>query len=422
MFEKEITAAVLSPSEQLLGFLNPRQVQIKETNELYKLRNITITHPLFDENTTDLSHYDTLLNPGNKLWRGETADGNPVLYVLLGEKEYDFENKTVTIYGEEAATELSQNQIFRSSAFNWKVNTSFINTYFGGLFQPGTLDGPATATPYNGALTPMAIIRAVEAKTGGEFQFRYVLENGRINRYIDFLDQVGSVHNTPIRLGYNASKITLSVNEADTRIAAAPIGNPTDANSTFHQAIATFTATAIDPNTTIPLYVTKDDDGNAVNGPLVNPPYYKPAGQNYVECDNQGELVASYQRIQKAAAASRGTYPRIHTFETNEENTYNIYWLCVDNLRQHLEPEINIECDVLDIKKLQGLTGEHYNTGDTVYIGLPGRLDTVEARVLKTVKDPRNPAKDSITIGNYQTNFMADFFKGYYKSAGNIIL
>lgn len=422
MFEKEITVAVLNQGEQLLGFLHPRLVEIQETNELYKLRGIQLTHPLFTERNTDLSKYDALLTPGNKIWRGETADGKPVLYVILGEKEFDFQAKTVSVYAEEAATELGQNQIFRSSAFSWTVNSSFISTYMGGLFEAGTLEGPSTATTYNGALTPLAILRAIEANTGGEFEFRYSLEGGRIHRYIDFKDQIGTVHNTPIRLGYNASKITLSINEADTRIAAAPIGTPSDGSSTFHQAIANFTNTTIDPNTPIPLYVTKDDAGNSVNGPLVNPPYYKPSGQNYVECDNQSELVASYQRIQKAAAASRGTYPRIHTFETSEENAYNIYWLCVDNLREHLEPEININCEVADIKKLQGLEGEHYNTGDTVYIRLPGRVNTLEARVLKTVKDPRNPAEDTIEIGNYKTNFMADFFKGYYKSAGNITL
>ena len=67
MFDKEVTVAVLDKQENLLGFLNPKHVQITEVNELYKLRTITITCQLIDENNNELSTYDEMLNNGKKI-------------------------------------------------------------------------------------------------------------------------------------------------------------------------------------------------------------------------------------------------------------------------------------------------------------------------------------------------------------------
>jgi len=423
MFEKEVTVAILSPQESLLGFLHPNLVEITETNELYQVRSIEITHPLLDENNTDLSKYDNLLIPGNKVWRSENCDGVPCLYVMVGEKVYDFINNNVKIYAEEVAIELSQNQVFRSTAFAWVVNSAFLTTYCGDLFTPGTIDGPSTETDFSGALTPMAILRLIESSIAGEFNFRYIEESGKIARYIDWRVKIGSVHTTPIELGYNALNIVLKINEADTRIAAAPKGTPDDANvDAFHQAMAAFAAVEFKSTTTIPLYVTKDESGNPINGPLAAPPYNKPAGQNYVECQNQTELTASYQRIYKQPKVSYGTFPRIYTFDTSETNIYNLYWACVVNIKQYLQPEVTITCNVIDIDKLTGGAAEHYNVGDTVYVRLPGRTTPITARVMKTTKNPREPQNDTIEIGNYKINFMKDFYKSYYKSSGAITI
>jgi hypothetical protein len=421
MLEKELTVAVLSQDENLLGYLDTDLVEIKEENELYKLRNITLSHPLFDPGSDDNTKYKDILLPGNKLWRTETCDGVPCLYVILGEVEYNYIDNTITVYAEEAATELSQWKVYRNSAFSWKVNSSFITTYLDDLFTKGTLSGPGTttATSYNGALTAMSILRKIEEKTGGEFQFRYKYNpvSKEIIRYIDYLTSIGTTHTTIIDMSYNALNIELKINETETRIAAAPIGSPSNETDEFHKNMKAFEDQAISTSVQIPLYVTQDDSGNPVNGPMVYPPYNKGAGENFVECDDTNDIVANYNYIHVKEGSS-STYPRIYTFDTSETNKYNIYWECVDFIRQYLEPEINIECNVVDLEKLDDTaTPEYYNVGDTVYINLPV-YGVISARITSTTKDPRHLEDDSIGIGNYQTGFIQD----RYKSAGMIDL
>jgi hypothetical protein len=132
----------------------------------------------------------------------------------MGEVDYDNTDNTITVDAEEVATELSMNAVYRSSSFSWTVNTTFISTYFGDLFDAGTLSGPGTttSTDYTGALTPMAILREIENNTGGEFQIRYEYNPTtlKIERYIDYLDAIGSTHSTIIDLQYNALEIGLT--------------------------------------------------------------------------------------------------------------------------------------------------------------------------------------------------------------------
>lgn len=420
MIEKELTTAILSQDENLLGFLDTDRVEIKENAELYKLRNIKLSYPMFDPGSADNTKYKDWLVSGNKIWRTETCDGVPCLYVIMGEIEYDYLENTISCYAEEVATELSQYKVFRSSAFNWTVNSSFINTYCGDLFTPGVLTGPGstTTTDYSGALTAMAILRKIEEKRGGEFQFRYEYNpvSKEIIRYIDYFDSIGTTHTTIIDMAYNARNIELKVNESSTRIAAAPVGQPSNDSDEFHKNMKAFEDQAISTSVQIPLYVTQDDSGNPVNGPLVYPPYNKGAGENFVECDNTGDIVANYNYINEKEGGG-STFPRLYTFDTSENNKYNLYWECVDFIRQYLEPEINITCTVVDLKKLADKPSEYYNLGDVVLINLP-IYGVISARITTTTKDPRRLENDSVGIGNYQTGFLEQ----RYKSAGMINL
>lgn len=420
MIEKELTTAILSQDENLLGFLDTDRVEIKENAELYKLRNIKLSYPMFDPGSENNTKYKDWLVSGNKIWRTETCDGVPCLYVIMGEIEYDYLENTINCYAEEVATELSQYKVFRSSAFNWTVNSSFINTYCGDLFTPGVLTGPGstTTTDYSGALTAMAILRKIEEKRGGEFQFRYEYNpvSKEIIRYIDYFDSIGTTHTTIIDMAYNARNIELKVNESSTRIAAAPVGQPSNDSDEFHKNMKAFEDQAISTSVQIPLYVTQDDSGNPVNGPLVYPPYNKGAGENFVECDNTGDIVANYNYINEKEGGG-STFPRLYTFDTSENNKYNLYWECVDFIRQYLEPEINITCTVVDLKKLADKPSEYYNLGDVVLINLP-IYGVISARITTTTKDPRRLENDSVGIGNYQTGFLEQ----RYKSAGMINL
>jgi len=618
MYETELTVVVLDQEENRLGSLHPRYVDIEETNELYALRTIRITHPLVDDNNQDLSKYDQLLTAGNKIWQPSNSDGEPCLYVLIDDKEYDFKNLIVTMTAEEVAGELSQFQLNRSSAFSWVVNSSFINTYISNLFTAGTLTGPSTETTTQGVYTPMAMLQEIMKNVSGEFQFRYELDdNNKIERYIDFVPQIGKTINTPIELGYNTLDITLNISEADVRIAAGPGGQSDNADSTFHKSHKEFENIFVTAGYQIQ-YSALDENGDPYPT-LKTAPYTKLAGQKYVECNNQSELVANYQRINRRANAVRedyyddfednkytgrtapyvdwtvgtgtpamesgsplsGTYsikhtgngsnaitnimkqtlsehpyrvdfkfkltnqgsgsltpyallwvvrytdannyvkvdtaydtdsgfqrlrlvevvngnitildysswiggklgtsttydftiwddghyinvavngvlklgyqytansglivgfganvncaglwdniniqyrndyPRIHVFDSDETNAYNMYWECVDALKEVLKPSIEITANVVDLKKLMGETPTYFNVGDTVSIRLPGHDDLVTARITGTTKNPRSPGEDTVEISNVNVNFMNTFLGKFFKSPGDITL
>jgi hypothetical protein len=426
-YESMVTIAVLDKDENLIGWLNPRFVQLPETNELYKLRTLTITHPLTDEIHDKPDYYGTLLKEGNKLWRTTTTDGDSCLYVILGPVIYSDDLTSVTVTAIEAAYELGQVDIEREVNFSWIVNSTFINSVCGELFDAGTITGPTTTVAYSGALTPLAILQNIQANTGGEFQFRYEYDPtiGYIKRYIDFFTTVGTVHDSiidVIKLGKNATKISYQSDETDVGSAAGPIGKPsgTSGNDTFHADRARFEALAYTKGQSIPLFVTKDASGNVAYGPNVAAPYAKVAGQGWVECDEESELVANYTRNQSKAGTT-GSGPRIITFESSESNEITMYWNCVDKVRQHLQPNITLSTTIMDLKAMEGLENSTFNIGDVIYVNLPFRDDVVQCRITKTIKDPRKPENLQIEINTYKSTFMEDFFQSYFKSPGSII-
>lgn len=422
MAELDHTVLVLSPSEAVLDSLNPDYVQITETKELYKLRTIKIVHQLRDENSNDLTRYDSILISGNKIWREQTTDRDSCLYVIRGPKSYDFEDGSVTVTAIEVAVELGEIEILRDSGFEWTVSDD-MEDIVTELFDLGVITGPTTSTAYSGALTPLAVINEIQTNTGGEFQYRY--EYGpvtdKIKRYIDFYTTVGKTHPEVIEIGYNAKSMSLEYDESDVAVAAGPVGEPSSATDTFHSDRKAFEDLAVTKGASIPLYYTKDSSGTLVPGPNAYAPYAKLVNKGYVECDEESELIASYQHIH-AKEGSATTYPRIYTFTSSETNTTNLYWDCVEKIREHLQPEVEIKCELVDFLKLEGAEGELFNIGDVVYIRLPGRTDVVECRITKTTKDPRRPDNEKIEISTYRTTFMAEFFKGYFNNPGAIVL
>lgn len=416
--EAELTTHIYSGNETRLGSLNPEHVQISETNEFNTPREIDITHPLADEIHPELSYYDTLLRAGNKIFRPLTCDGTPCLYVIPGPKKPVYTKNTITITAVEVCSELGEWPIHRSSNFTWIVNASLITQYCGHLYDPGVITGPSTSVAYNGALTPLGILNKIQESIG-EFQYRYVWDSGVIKRYIDFLPEIGKTHSTPVELGENAKDINYTITEVPVREGAGPTGKPSSANDDFHANRAAFEALNIAKGSTIRLFYSKDENGNEILGPEVAAPYGKNANEGWVVCDEPSELIANYGHINGKEKSST-TYPRLWTFDSSEANPINLYWDCIDHIRDHLQPVVKFTCSVADLKKLQGYTPEYYNTGDIIYIRIPGRTDLVECRITKTTKDPRKPDDDSVTVESHKTSFMAEFLKNNYKSVGPI--
>lgn len=416
--ESELTTVVLDSDETRLGNLNSKYVSISEVNELYKPRELDITHNMVDECIGNPSFYDELLTAGNKIFRPYTCDGTPCLYVITGPKKPKFKDNELNITAVEVNSELGEYPIHRSGNFEWTGETA-ITMYCSHLYSKGVITGPSTTVNYSGALTPLQILNKIQEGTGCEYQYRYEYINGVIKRYIDWLAQIGTTHTTPIELGFNATEIDYTINETDVRIGAGPTGKPSSSTDEFHKNRKAFEDLGVVKGSSIPLYYNKDEAGNLVAGPNAYAPYTKNVGEGWVVCDEATELIASYQKISEKEGSTT-QYPRLWTFDSSEANAVNLYWDCVELIREHLQPKIDFTCTIQDLKKLNGDIPEYYNTGDVVYIRLVGRVDAVQCRITKTVKDPREPDNDKVTIQSYKTSFMSNFFKSFYKSPGSI--
>ena len=409
MYDSEITLAILNPNEQLIGYLHPKYLDVTETvDSLTALRTIVITHPLFDNKKENLNYYNNLLIHGNKVFWSNTPNGDSCLYVLQDNKVVDQQKNTVVITAEEVATELNDLPPIRFSANTTiTVNSTFINTYYGFLFDVGMIE--TCSINYVGSIGLMALLTEIATQTGKEIQFRYVYDSDTdiITRYLDIVTTKGKVHTTPVEIGYNTDNIILEETEATVAIAASPTGKPSDTTqvniSAFNTAHAAFEAMSINVGDMIPSSV----DSSGVQGPLIAAPYSKSAGSNYVQCLGS-DSAANYQTVQ-AKEKQPIDFPRTITFDTSETNIYNLYWLCVTQIKAHNQPSVVLTSQVLDMQKFKGNTPEYYNIGDTVYLKLPGRVNRVQSRIIKTSKNPRQPDKDDLTIGNYVLDFRLDY-------------
>lgn len=408
MYDSQVTLQVLDPNENLLGTLHPKYVDVTETiDSLTGLRSITITHPLIDNHENDLNKYVNLLNHSNKIYWNLTPNGDSCLYVVLDDKIVDPIKNTVIITAEEVACELSMIPPIRFSAnSSITINSSFINSNFGSLFTAGTIE--TCTLNYIGTIGLMTLLTLISTQCTKEIQFRYTYDpsSGIIHRYIDIITTKGTTHQTPIEIGYNTSDIVLDETEATTAIAAAPIGVPTDSTavniSAYNTAMSSFIAMSVNIGDMIPSSV----DSSGVTGPLIAAPYSKQAGSIYIQCPNSISA-ANYQTVQQKEQQSN-QYPRTILVSTTETNIYNLYWLCVTNINANNQPSITLTSQVVDIQQLNNNLPEYFNIGDTVAVQLPGRKRKVSARIIKTVKDPRTPDKDTITIGNYSLNYFTD--------------
>lgn len=295
------------------------------------------------------------------------------------------------------------------------IDEDYINELCGALFTASTITTGQEYT-YTGTKGIMGLLREIETQTGYEFQFRYLWNSStkRIDRFIDYLPSRGVTHTTPIEIGYNTGNITLTENEGDLRVAAAPLGEPSDDKTetltSFHLSRRLWENLEVSTSSTIPLWVTKDEEGLLSYGPYVRPPYPKTAGSLYVSSESTTESVGNYQVITEKKGLS-GTHPRTVLFESSEKNPYNLYWLCVKKIRENQQPSFELDSSVVDINKLTTLTPTYYNVGDTVTLWLPGRSVQVSSRVVETQKDPRDMKGDKVELGNYRIDFFNDYLR-----------
>ena len=128
-------------------------------------------------------------------------------------------------------------------------------------------------------------------------------------------------------------------------------------------------------------------------------PYTKNKGDMHVATDKA--YTTEYQNInpRKDNRKERlGTTPKMGFTESSDEDLYAIYNQVALYLKEHENPTVDISVDVAN---LRNKTYNDYKLHDKVYIKLPDTKNLITARVIKTVKQSHDVAKNTIELANY---------------------
>jgi len=409
MADHSLEILVLTGDEKYAGFLDPDVTDITEINKYGGLRELVIEHPMGD----DSQNYEEILIQGNKIWRNETEDQKACLYILNDDLDKDQYTNTLTITAEEVLVELNDAGVMeKSTTITQTVNGANLTNWFGDYFTIGTVESAILKSSilWQGTVNRMKLLRFIEEETGNTFVTRYEKDpnSNIIHRYLDLLQNPGTVHTIPLEVGENIENITENTNESDTFNAVAPqISEQESTGSVDMPKIADvmsqYKSLAVNVGQSIPMYYEKDSQGTIVSTTYWNAPYKKDAGSWEVYLAPE-QINANYDKIyRKEASITHGR--KVGIVETSETDKYMIYNACALKLMDKKDVVIGTETKIITIPGLPG-SDVPYNVGDTVYI----RTRTggvVSARIEETKKNPRNPGQSDIKIGNILTRTTA---------------
>lgn len=409
MADHSLEILVLTGDEKYAGFLDPDVTDITEINKYGGLRELVIEHPMGD----DSQNYEEILIQGNKIWRNETEDQKACLYILNDDLDKDQYTNTLTITAEEVLVELNDAGVMeKSTTITQTVNGANLTNWFGDYFTIGTVESAILKSSilWQGTVNRMKLLRFIEEETGNTFVTRYEKDpnSNIIHRYLDLLQNPGTVHTIPLEVGENIENITENTNESDTFNAVAPqISEQESTGSVDMPKIADvmsqYKSLAVNVGQSIPMYYEKDSQGTIVSTTYWNAPYKKDAGSWEVYLAPE-QINANYDKIyRKEASITHGR--KVNIVETSETDKYMIYNACALKLMDKKDVVIGTETKIITIPGLPG-SDVPYNVGDTVYIRTrTGGL--VSARIEETKKNPRNPGQSDIKIGNILTRTTA---------------
>lgn len=405
MADHSLEILVLTGDEKYAGFLDPDVTDITEINKYGGLRELVIEHPMGD----DSQNYEEILIQGNKIWRNETEDQKACLYILNDDLDKDQYTNTLTITAEEVLVELNDAGVLeKSTTITQAVNGANFANWFGDYFTIGTVEACLKKSDilWQGTMNRMKLLRFIEEETGNTFVTRYEKDpnSNIIHRYLDLLQNPGTVHTIPLEVGENIENITENTNESDTFNAVAPqISEQESTGSVDMPKIADvmsqYKSLAVNVGQSIPMFYEKDSQGTIVSTTYWNAPFKKDAGFWEVYLAPE-QINANYDKIyRKEASTTHGR--KVDIVETSETDKYMIYNACALKLMDKKDVVIGTETKIITIPGLPG-SDVPYNVGDTVYIRTrTGGL--VSARIEETKKNPRNPGQSDIKIGNILT-------------------
>ena len=105
------------------------------------------------------------------------------------------------------------------------------------------------------------------------------------------------------------------------------------------------------------------------------------------------------------------------TVETTAEDIYVLYNTVVNKLREKQNPEFNLTVDVANLRR--GRYND-YALHDKVYVKIPDMATLLTARVVKTVKEGHDIAKNTIELSNYSVNTVKQIQHNTFIEASNV--
>lgn len=279
--------------------------------------------------------------------------------------------------------------------------------------------------------------------------------------------EIGHVHEEVLDFGFNIDNIMLEVDETETYTAISPVLSLSDRDSegltrgNMSSIISNWKALSITKGETVPMIVERINiqasslaaaktslgtfsktnywarpfkpqdniDSNTASNSTFEfwrataywkAPYTKKAGELHVSTD--AVLNTEYTHIKGRPDTRDGrdirvSRPKMGTVETEAEDIYVLYNLVCNKLREKQNPDFNLEVDVANLSNKQY---NAYSLHDKVYVKIPDMDTLLTARVVKTVKEGHDIAKNTIELSNYSIQTVKQIQNNTFIEASNV--
>jgi len=278
--------------------------------------------------------------------------------------------------------------------------------------------------------------------------------------------EIGHVHEEVLDFGFNLDNIELEIDETETYNAISPVLSASEESDGLSRANITDLITKwqnleIVKGETYPMIVekitvtastlaaaqtslgtfnvhsnywsrpykpndTKDENDSSNNTwefwrgtAYWKAPFDKVSGQLHVSTD--AVLDTNYTSIKgrpdlRDGRDIRVSRPKMGVVETTAEDVYVLYNTVVNKLKDKQTPNFDLKVDVANLR--HGRYND-YALHDKVYVKIPDMATLLTARVVKTVKEGHDIAKNTIELSNYSVNTVKQIQHNTFIEASN---
>lgn len=283
--------------------------------------------------------------------------------------------------------------------------------------------------------------------------------------------EIGIVHEEVLDLGFNLENVVHNIDETDTYMSVAPVLELNDTSDSSNgltrnnlgDLINRWRNLSISKGQTIPMIVQKINvtansleaakaslgsytEGSGANQSSSyanwwcrpykpqdnngayeflrataywNAPYTKAPGNLYLETDKG--FLTEYTTIHRKGDGrdDRGmvTNPKQGTTTSTDEDIFQIYNQVALYLKDHEEPNIDLDIDVANLRNGKY---NNYEVWDKVYVKIPDTGELITGRVIETSKEAHDVAKNTIKVSNYKTNTIKTITKNTIINGSNL--